>query len=83
MVKCCWRGKTEILRQNLPQSHVINHKSHMYWPGIEQSVCSKRLANVSWQALQLQCHNSCYRYRARYRLFVVISAVTRHVTVSL
>jgi hypothetical protein len=28
-------GETEVLGGNLPQSHYVNHKSHITWPGLE------------------------------------------------
>jgi hypothetical protein len=32
-----WRlaGETEVLGENLPQRHIIHHKSHMTIPGFE------------------------------------------------
>jgi hypothetical protein len=32
-----WRlaGETEVLGENLPQCYIVQHKSHMTWPGFE------------------------------------------------
>jgi hypothetical protein len=30
-----WQGKTEVLGENLPQLHVVYHKSYMTRPGFE------------------------------------------------
>jgi hypothetical protein len=30
-----WQGETELLGENLPQCHVVYHKSHMSRTGIE------------------------------------------------
>jgi hypothetical protein len=27
--------ETEVLRENLPQRHFVQYKSHMTWPGLE------------------------------------------------
>jgi hypothetical protein len=29
-------GETEILGENLPQLHIVHHKYHMTWPGLER-----------------------------------------------
>jgi hypothetical protein len=34
-VKCEMTGETEVLGENLSQCHIIDHKSHMIWPGLE------------------------------------------------
>jgi hypothetical protein len=34
-VKCELAGETEVLGENLPQWHIVHHKSHMTWPGLE------------------------------------------------
>jgi hypothetical protein len=34
-VDCELAGETEVLGENLFQFHVVHHKSHMSWPGLE------------------------------------------------
>jgi hypothetical protein len=34
--------ETEVLGDNLPQCHVVHHKFHMTWPGIEAGPATNR-----------------------------------------
>jgi hypothetical protein len=62
-----WRlaGETEVLGENLPQRHFVNHKSHMTRPGLElraAAVGSQRLSSqvtvISWVIRKFPFENS-------------------------
>jgi hypothetical protein len=55
-----WRlaGETEVLGENLPQCHFVNHKSHMTRPGLEPraaAVGSQRLTAWAMARLLISC----------------------------
>jgi hypothetical protein len=45
-------GETELLGEILPQYHLVHHKSHMIWPGIDLGRRSGKPATNRWAMAQ-------------------------------
>jgi hypothetical protein len=46
-VECELAGETEVFQENLPQYHVVHHKSHMTWAGLEPGQPRSEARNMS------------------------------------